>query len=155
MMTTKTMNGTRISAKPPYIDHSHYSPTGARPRPHARELLRRLHGDKGDEIVDRVLATTHASPFHFLRMHEPTEVLQHLRDEHPQTIALVLAHLPARLGATLLAGLDGDVQVEVGARLANLERAAPPVGGGGARARGIAKDTMRDVRDRMGFDAVA
>ena len=94
---------------------------------HARELMRRIHGVDADDVVDRLLATTHAQPFHFVRMHEPAEVLQHLRDEHPQTIALVLAHLPARLGATLLAGLEPSIQTSVATRLATLERADPAV----------------------------
>lgn len=93
----------------------------------ARELLRRLRGSEADEIVDRLLATTQSTPFHFVRMHEPSEVLQHLRDEHPQTIALVLAHLPPRLGALLLGGLDPYVQTSVATRLATLERADPEV----------------------------
>lgn len=93
----------------------------------ARELLRRLRGAEADEIVDRLLATTQSTPFHFVRMHEPSEVLQHLRDEHPQTIALVLAHLPPRLGALLLSGLDPYVQTSVATRLATLERADPEV----------------------------
>jgi flagellar motor switch protein FliG len=94
---------------------------------HARDILRRLHGSEADDIVDRLLATSQAAPFHFLRLHEPAEVLQHLRDEHPQTIALVLAHLPARLGASLLSGLDAAIQVSVASRLATLERADPQV----------------------------
>ena len=106
------------------LAHQHLISGGER---HAREMLRKLHGDEGDEIVDRLLATTAQAPFHFLRLHEPAEVLQHLRDEHPQTIALVLAHLPARLGATLLAGLDPAVQSDVASRLATLERADPDV----------------------------
>ncbi|MFA9430932.1 flagellar motor switch protein FliG [Egicoccus sp. AB-alg2] len=94
---------------------------------HARELLRSRYGDEADEIVDRLLASTQSTPFHFLRMHEPSEILQHLRDESPQTIAVVLAHLPARLGASLMGGLDPEVQVSVATRLATLERADPDV----------------------------
>jgi flagellar motor switch protein FliG len=80
-------------------------------------------------------------------------VLQHLRDEHPQTIALVLAHLPARLGATLLAGLDPDMQASVATRLATLERADPDVVSrsrrrcGPASARSVAQ---RPPRRRQG-----
>jgi flagellar motor switch protein FliG len=114
---------------------------------HARELLRRVHGAEADEIVDRLMATTQAAPFHFLRLHEPAEVLQHLRDEHPQTIALVLAHLPARVGAGLLSGFDPEVQVSVATRLATLERADPAVV---ARLEDALRERLGEVRRRSG-----
>jgi flagellar motor switch protein FliG len=114
---------------------------------HARELLRRVHGSEADEIVDRLMATSQAAPFHFLRLHEPAEVLQHLRDEHPQTIALVLAHLPARLGAQLLAGFDPEVQVSVATRLATLERADPSVV---TRIEAALRGRLGEVRRRSG-----
>lgn len=114
---------------------------------HARDLMRRIHGADADDVVDRLLATTHAQPFHFVRLHEPAEVLQHLRDEHPQTIALVLAHLPARLGATLLAGLEPSVQTSVATRLATLERADPAVV---KRVEEALKARLGEVRRRSG-----
>ena len=91
----------------------------------ARELLRRVHGSRADEIVDRLLATVRSSPFHFLRMHEPAMVAQHLADEQPQTVALILAHLPAKFAAAVLAGLDATMQGEVARRVATLEATAP------------------------------
>ncbi|MTV27346.1 flagellar motor switch protein FliG [Nitriliruptoraceae bacterium ZYF776] len=114
---------------------------------HAREMLRRLHGDEGDEIVDRLLATTQSAPFHFLRLHEPAEVLQHLRDEHPQTVALVLAHLPARLGAALLSGLDPSQQAAVATRLATLDRAEASVV---AQVEQALRERLGEVRRRSG-----
>jgi flagellar motor switch protein FliG len=92
---------------------------------HARELMRRIHGSKADEIVDRLLATVQTSPFHFLRLHEPQVVVQHLRDEQPQTIALILAHLPAKFAAGIMSGLDPEVQGEIARRVATLDAAAP------------------------------
>lgn len=94
---------------------------------HARQMMRRLHGAEGEAIVDRLLASVTTAPFHFLRMHEPMEVVQHLREEHPQTIALVLAHLPTRFAAALLAGFDADVQAEIAQRVATLDRTSPEV----------------------------
>lgn len=114
---------------------------------HARDLMRRIHGERADELVDRLLATTHAEPFHFLRLHDTSEVLQHLRDEHPQTIALVLAHLPARLGATLLGGLPRDIQADVATRLATLERADPEVV---EKVEAALRDRLGEVRRRSG-----
>jgi flagellar motor switch protein FliG len=91
----------------------------------ARELLRPLHGSRADEIVERLLATVQSTPFHFLRTHEPAVVAQHLRDEHPQTVALILAHLPAKFAAAVLSGLETDVQGDVARRVALLHPTAP------------------------------
>ena len=126
------------------VAHQHLLSGGER---QARELLRKLHGDEADEIVDRLLATTQQAPFHFLRLHEHAEILQHLRDEHPQTIALVLAHLPARLGAALLAGLEPAVQGAVATRLATLERADPEVV---SRIEESLRGRLGEVRRRSG-----
>ena len=93
----------------------------------ARELLRRLRGREGDEIVDRLLATVHVSPFNFLRLHEPNDVIVHVRDEHPQTIALILAHVPTKFSAAVLAGLEPEMQAEVALRVATMERTDPAV----------------------------
>ncbi len=126
------------------LAHQHLISGGEK---HARELMRRIHGDDADELVDRLLATTHAAPFHFVRLHETNEVLQHLRDEHPQTIALVLAHLPARLGATLLSGLPREIQSDVACRLATLERADPQVI---SQVEAAFKERLGEVRRRSG-----
>ena len=126
------------------LAHQHLVSGGER---QARDLLRKLHGDEADEIVDRLLATTQQAPFHFLRLHEQAEVLQHLREEHPQTIALVLAHLPARLGAALLGGLEPSAQVAVATRLASLERADPDVV---ARIEESLRGRLGEVRRRSG-----
>lgn len=93
----------------------------------AREMLRRVHGSRGDEIVDRLLATVRSSPFHFLRMHDPSTVAQHLRDEQAQTVALILAHLPAKFAAAVLAGLEPQMQGEVARRVATLGPTAPEI----------------------------
>lgn len=94
---------------------------------HARAMLRKLRGSEGDEIVDRVLATVRTSPFQFLRQHEASEVTTHLRDEHPQTIALILSHLPSKFAARVIEGLDPAVQSDVALRIALLDGTAPDV----------------------------
>ncbi|QBI21235.1 flagellar motor switch protein FliG [Egibacter rhizosphaerae] len=94
---------------------------------HAREMLRKFRGERGDEIVDRVLATVQTSPFYFLRQHAPDEILQQLRDEHPQTIALVTSHLPPKFSARILAELDSETQREVALRVALIDRTSPEV----------------------------
>jgi flagellar motor switch protein FliG len=106
------------------IAHSHIVSGGEE---HARALLRRWRGSEGDEIVDRLLATVRTTPFAFLRGHEPGQLVSHLADEHPQTIALILAHLPAKFSAAVLGGLDPDMQAEVALRIATMESTSPEV----------------------------
>lgn len=94
---------------------------------HARRLLRQWRGDRGDEIVDRLVSTVHIAPFSFLRHHDTEHLVQYLREEHPQTIALVLAHLPPKNAAGVLAGLEPHVQREVAVRVATMDRTSPEV----------------------------
>jgi flagellar motor switch protein FliG len=118
------MEGVLQEFKQEAIAHAHLISGGER---QARDLLRQWCGDEADEIVDRLLATVRTTPFHFLRLHEPHEVCQHLRDEHPQTIALVLAHLPTKFAAQILAGFDAEVQGEIALRVATMDRTSPEV----------------------------
>jgi flagellar motor switch protein FliG len=50
-----------------------------------------------------------------------------LQDEHPQTIALVLSYLEAKLAADILTNLPTDLQIEVTLRLARMDRVSPQV----------------------------
>ena len=94
---------------------------------HARRLLRQWRGDHGEDIIDRLIATVQIAPFNFLRHHDPDQLVQYLQEEHPQTIALVLAHLPPKNAAGVLAGLEPDVQREVAHRIATMDRTSPEV----------------------------
>lgn len=94
---------------------------------HAREILRAIHGSAADDIVDRLLASVRTTPFNFLQMHEPQEVLQHLRDENPQTLAVILSHLPTRFGAQVMAGFPPELQGQIARRIATLGRTTPDV----------------------------
>lgn len=94
---------------------------------HARRLLRHWRGDHGEEIIDRLISTVHITPFNFLRHHDPDQLVQYLQEEHPQTIALVLAHLPPKNAASVLAGLEPEIQREVASRVATMDRTSPEV----------------------------
>ncbi len=94
---------------------------------YARELLTTWKGAKGEEIIDRLIATAQIAPFSFLSRIEPEQLLQFLKDEHPQTVALVFAYLPASFSSVLLAGLDDDQQTEVALRIATMDRTSPEV----------------------------
>ena len=72
----------------------------------ARELLVASLGEvKADEVLARLTAIIQRAPFEFIRKADPRQVLQFLQDEHPQTIALVLAHMYPDHAAMVLSGL--------------------------------------------------
>jgi flagellar motor switch protein FliG len=94
----------------------------------ARELLEESLGDeKAREILESLGATIVKAPFEFLRRADPRQVLSYLQDEHPQTIALVLAHLTADAGAMVLSALPEELQRDVARRLATMDRTSPEV----------------------------
>lgn len=94
----------------------------------ARTLLEESLGiDKADEILDRVSAAIVEMPFEFLRKADPRQVLSFIQDEHPQTVALVLAYMPPDNAAMIMGGLPEDLQREVAQRLATMDRTSPDV----------------------------
>lgn len=88
----------------------------------ARELLAEWKGGRAEEIVERIVSASLATPFSFLLDVEPAELVQFLQGEHPQTIAVVLAHLPPTHAATILAGLEPSLRSDVAIRIARMER---------------------------------
>src|ERR1051326_2184340 len=61
-----------------------------------------------------------AAPFAWLAQTPSDEILAAIRDEHPQMVALVLAHLEPQKAAELLAVLPGVRQIEVVNRVARI-----------------------------------
>ena len=62
-----------------------------------------------------------ANPFGFLSELEPKVLSEALLREHPQTMAVVLAHLPPRRAAAVLEQLPAPQQAEVARRIVDLE----------------------------------
>src|SRR5262249_54838736 len=69
----------------------------------------------------------HQQPFSFLQKTETENLLTFLHGEHPQTIALVLSHLPSSMASRILVGLPTERQVEVVTRIANMDQTSPDV----------------------------
>jgi flagellar motor switch protein FliG len=95
---------------------------------YAKEVLERALGDsQAVEIMGRLSSYIRVTPFEFLRKVEAQQIHNFLQNEHPQTIALVLAYLPADAGATVMSMLDENLQAEVAMRVAVMDRTAPEV----------------------------
>lgn len=94
----------------------------------ARSILEETLGiDQAGEILDRVTQGRLELPFEFLHRADPRQVLSFIEGEHPQTITLVLAHMPPERAAMVLSGLPEDQQRTVAHRLAVMDRTSPDV----------------------------
>jgi flagellar motor switch protein FliG len=93
---------------------------------YALELFGQAFGSgKARELLERVHAAQQIIPFDFMRDLDPAQAAGLLTDEHPQTIAIVLAHLDPRGAAKILVQFEGPVQVEVAKRIALTEQITP------------------------------
>ncbi|SDN58767.1 flagellar motor switch protein FliG [Klenkia soli] len=94
----------------------------------AREALTAGLGDAEAEAVLGRLQTVYVDPpFTGLRNADTRQLLSFLREEHPQIIALVLAHLPAPQAAELMSRLLPERQADVALRIAMMDRTSPEV----------------------------
>jgi len=95
---------------------------------YAREILERAVGSqKALEIINKLTSSLQVRPFDFIRKAEPTQILNFIQNEHPQTIALVLAYLRPQQAAAIISSLPQEKQVDVATRIALMDRTSPDV----------------------------
>ena len=93
----------------------------------AKALVKRALGSDATDTLDNIRQSIEALPFGFLRTVDSQNVLTYIIDEHPQTIALIVSHLPATFGAEILAGLPTDRQLAVVMRMATMGQTNPDI----------------------------
>ena len=91
----------------------------------AKELIREALGRDASELIGNLQQTIEAMPFGFVKKVDTQTLLQFIGEEHPQTIALLLSHVPSPYAAEVLAGLEVDKQLEVIRRIAAIGRTSP------------------------------
>ncbi len=93
---------------------------------YARDLLTEGLGyDRANEVMGRLEAAISEMPFQFLRRTDVRQLISFLQDEHPQTIALVLAHLSAEQASLILSNLNPALQATIAHRIAAMDRTSP------------------------------
>ena len=95
----------------------------------ARKLLERALGvDESRRILER-LARQFKSTVGFVQLEraDPQQLSKFILGEHPQTIALIMAHLHPNNAAELVSLLPEAIRVEVLTRMANLDEISPEV----------------------------
>lgn len=95
---------------------------------YAEVLLKHsLDGKTADKVLAQIQTQVQKLPFAFLQRAESENLLTFIQDEHPQTIALIVCHLPFHKASEIVVGLERDKQVEVIKRIANMDQTNPEV----------------------------
>jgi flagellar motor switch protein FliG len=95
---------------------------------YAKSILKESMDPKlAERVLQQIQTQVQKKPFSFLQRAESENVLTFIQDEHPQTIALIVCHLPYHRASEILVGLPMQKQIEVIKRIANMEQTNPDV----------------------------
>jgi len=95
---------------------------------YAQEILEKALGaERAATIIGRLTSSLQIRPFDFARKTDPGQLLNFIQNEHPQTIALIMAYLHPEQAATILSSLPPERQVDVAKRIATMDRTSPDV----------------------------
>jgi flagellar motor switch protein FliG len=88
-------------------------------------LVQALGEDRASGLIDRILLGRNTSGLDTLKWMEPRAIAELVRNEHPQIIAIVLAHLDPDQGAEVLKCFPERVKSDVLVRIATLDGVPP------------------------------
>ena len=95
---------------------------------YAKELLEKAKKKKkAKDVIGKLTASLQVRPFEFIRKTDPSQLLNFIQDEHPQTIALILSYLPASQASMVVSSLPPEKQADVARRIAQMDRTSPDV----------------------------
>ena len=95
---------------------------------YAKELLEKALGsDKARDVIGKLTASLQVRPFEFVKKTDPTQLLNFIQDEHPQTIALILSYLSTSQASVIIGSLSPEKQADVAKRIAQMDRTSPDV----------------------------
>ena len=95
---------------------------------YAKDLLEASLGpEKARDVISKLTVSLQVRPFEFIRKTDPSQLLNFIQDEHPQTIALILAYMPVQQAAQVISSLPSEKQADVAKRIAQMDRTSPDV----------------------------
>jgi len=95
---------------------------------YARHVLETALGpERALEILTRLQSSLQEVPFEFLKRADPSQICTFIQDEHPQTIALILAHLAPNVASVVLSALPQEIRADVVLRIASMDRTPPEI----------------------------
>jgi len=93
----------------------------------ARNLVQQALGKGASSTLENVRQSIEALPFGFLQKVDSQNLLTFIIDEHPQTIALILSHLPPAQASDIISGLPAERQMSVIRRVATMGQTSPEI----------------------------
>ena len=96
---------------------------------YAKELLYRVLGpDEAKRVLDKLSKQMQtAQNFSYLSKIRPQQLAEFIAGEHPQAIALILAHMDSNSAAETLSYFSDNQRADVAIRMASLGDIAPPI----------------------------
>jgi flagellar motor switch protein FliG len=93
----------------------------------AKNLVEQALGKAAGATLDNVRQSIEALPFGFLQKVDSQNLLTFIVDEHPQTIAVILSHVPPSQAADIVSGLPAERQLSVVRRIATMGQTSPEI----------------------------
>lgn len=84
-----------------------------------------LGDDKASGIIDRILVGRKSKGLDVLKWMDPRSIVEMVRHEHPQVLAIIMAYLDTDIAAKVLAELPPWLQTDVLLRIAQLDGIQP------------------------------
>ena len=95
---------------------------------YAKTVLEKALGkEHAQAIINRLTSSLQVRPFDFARRADPSQLLNFIQNEHPQTIALILSYLEAEQAGIILSSLPQDMQADIARRIATMDSTSPEV----------------------------
>jgi flagellar motor switch protein FliG len=96
---------------------------------YAKEILVKTLGpEEALKVIDKLVKIMESNyGFGYLENIDPKQLVKFIQSEHPQTIAIILAHLDHSTAAEVLGHLPKEIQSEVTFRVASLENVSPSI----------------------------
>ena len=95
---------------------------------YAKTVLEKALGkEHAQAIINRLTSSLQVRPFDFARRADPSQLLNFIQNEHPQTIALILSYLEAEQAGIILSSLPQEMQADIARRIATMDSTSPEV----------------------------
>lgn len=98
-------------------------------------ILKTLPAEKANLIFKEIEENRREAPFNWSRDVNPATLAGYLATEHPQTVAMILTHLPADVSAEIMIALPEEKKGDIALRIARLGQ--------------VPEDVVRDVDETL------